>query len=123
MGICKDCLHYKACKGTYVNVSEYKSITDFDGEHYADIYHCSDFADKSEWFHLVCKDCETAYYNVGYGDDAQTIEEQIYGWAIRNGKQCVIDECGDFYEIGEYVFLTKEDTQKDVERRKSLGGK
>ena len=28
--ICKDCLHYEACKGTYMNVSEYKSITDFD---------------------------------------------------------------------------------------------
>lgn len=119
---CKDCLHYEACKGTYMNVSEYKSITDFDGEHYADIYHCPDFADKSEWFHLVGKDCETAYYAVGYGDDAQVIEEPICGWGIKNGKQCVIDEYGDFYEIGEDVFLTREEAQKDVERRRKING-
>lgn len=117
---CKDCLHYEACKGTYMNVSEYKSITDFDGEHYADIYHCPDFADKSEWFHFPGEDYKTAYYPVGYGDDAQVIEEPICGWGIKNGKQCVIDECGDFYELGEGVFLTKEDAEKDVERRRKI---
>ena len=117
--ICKDCLHYEACKGTYMNVSEYKSIADFDGEHYADIYHCPDFSDKSERFHFSDKDCKTAYYAVGYGNDAQVIEEPIYGWGINNGKLYVIDECSDFYELGVMVFLTREEAQKDVERRKN----
>lgn len=80
---------------------------------------CEDFKDKSEWFHLSGKDCETAYYAVGYGNDARVIEEPICGWGIKNRKRCVIDECGDFYEIGKLVFLTKENAEKEVEWRKN----
>lgn len=80
---------------------------------------CMRFKDETEWFHLPCKDCETAYYPLGYGNKAQVIEEPIYGFAIKNGKHYIIDECGDFYEIGEEVFLTKEEAQKVVERRKN----
>ena len=116
---CKDCLRYEACKGTYMNVSEYKSIADFDSEHYADIYHCPDFSDKSEWFHFASKDCETAYYAVGYGNNARVIEEPIYGLIINDGKQYVIDEYRDLYKIGEEVFLVKEDAEKAAERRKN----
>jgi hypothetical protein len=116
---CKDCLHYEACKGTYMNVSEYKSITDFDDEHYTDIYHCPDFADKAEWFHFPSKDCKIAYYAVGYGDEARVIAEPICGWGVKNGRPCVIDACGDLYEIETEVFLTKEEAEKEVERRKN----
>ena len=117
---CKDCIHWKACKD---------SAYEYYGEDAASAYDedscckgfaetCSNFSDKSEWLHLIGKDYKTAYYPVGYGDDAQVIEEPICGWGIKNGKQCVVDECGDFYEIGEEVFLAKEDAEKEVDRRK-----
>lgn len=110
---CKDCLHYEACDhlaDAKLGYGIMQVRTDV----------CNFFSDKSEWFHLLGKDHETAYYPVGYGDDAQVIEEPICGWGIKNGKQCVIDECGDFYEIGEGAFLTKEDAEKDVERRRKI---
>lgn len=85
--------------------------------------HCdvNDNADKllykvSNYFND--KDHGAAYYPIGQGDKAQVIEEPIYGLAIKNGKHYIIDECGDFYEIGEEVFLTKEAAEKEVERRK-----
>ena len=106
---CKDCLHYEACDRLAVsyNIMQVRTCV------------CKCFSDKSEWFHFASKDCETAYYAVGYGNDAKVIEESICGWAIKNGKCCVIDECGDLYEIGEEVFLTKEGAEKDVDRRKN----
>lgn len=63
---CKDCLHYEACKGTYFALEE--RIIDknsFDNEHYADIYNCPDFTDRSEWMHLPCKIGDTVYYITG----------------------------------------------------------
>ena len=118
MKTCKDCLHYKACKGTYMNVSEYKSITDFDSEHYADIYHCPDFADKSEWVHLPCKVGDTAYYVVGYGNNARIIEEGLKGVVIFGDKLYVVDECKDFYEVGVEVFLSKQEAEKALAERR-----
>ena len=80
---------------------------------------CEHFSDKSEWFHFPSKDCETAYYAVGYGNDAQIIEEPIWGWDVQNGKSCVLDRYGCLYEIDVEAFLTQEDAEKDVKRRKS----
>lgn len=110
---CKDCLHYEACdrladaKLGYGIMQVRTSV-------------CKCFSDKSEWVHLSGKDSTTAYYSVGYGDEAKVIEEPICGWGIKNGKQCVVDECGDFYELGGMVFLKKEEAQKDVERRRKI---
>lgn len=108
---CKDCLHYEACDrladaklGYYI--MQVRTCV------------CKCFSDKSQWLHLTGKDYKTAYYPVGYGNDARVIEEPICGWGIKNGKRCVIDECGDLYEIDTEVFLTKEDSEKDVKRRK-----
>ena len=103
---CKNCIHQTACFDWCRGFGQEAEL-------------CEHFSDKSEWFHLTNKDCETAYYVIGYGFYAIAVEMPICGWAIKNGKYCVIDECGDFYEIGEEVFLTKEDAEKDVERRKN----
>lgn len=80
---------------------------------------CEDFKDKSEWFHFPIKDYKTAYYVVGYGDDARVIAEPICGWGVKNGRPCVIDVCRDLYEIDTEVFLRKEEAQKELERRKN----
>lgn len=106
---CNDCVYCEACNRLAVvyNIMQIKTCV------------CKHFSNKSEWFHFPCKDYKTAYYSLGYGNKAQVIEEPIYGLAIKNGKLYIIDECGDFYEIGEEVFLTKEEAQNVVERRKS----
>lgn len=49
---CKDCLHYEACKGTYFSFKQMIDKDSFDNEHYADVYNCPDFTDRSEWVHL-----------------------------------------------------------------------
>lgn len=103
---CKDCIHQTACLDWCRGFGQESEL-------------CEHFSDKAEWFHLPCKDCKTAYYVLGYSNNAQIIEEPIYGLAIKNGKRYIIDECRDFYEIGEEVFLTKEEAQKVVERRKN----
>lgn len=103
---CKDCIHQTACLDWCRGFGQ-------------DVGLCEHFSDKAEWFHLYVKDHGIAYYPIGQGDKAQVIEEPIYGLAIKNGKHYIIDECGDFYEIGEEVFLTKEAAEKVVERRKN----
>ena len=127
---CKDCIHWKACRNTAYEYADEDAASAYDEDscckQFAEI--CENFSDKSEWLksewlHLLCKDYEKAYYVLGYGNDARVVEEPICGWAIKNEKCYIIDECGDLYEIGKEVFLTKENAEKDVERRKSLGGK
>lgn len=105
---CKDCLHYEACDRLAVsyNIMQVRTCV------------CKCFSDKSEWFHFPIKDSKTAYYVVGYGDNARVIEELICGWGVKDGRPSVIDTCGDLYEIDTEVFLTKEDAEKEVERRK-----
>lgn len=103
---CNDCIHHAACLDWCRGFGQEAEL-------------CEHFSDKSEWFHLSSKDPEMAYYAFGYGKYAQLEEEPIRGWGIKNGKLCVIDKRGDFYELGDMVFLTKEEAQKDVERRKN----
>ena len=110
---CKDCLHYEAC-------DRLADAAIGNGIMQVRTCVCKCFSDKSEWCHLAGKDSIIAYYTVGYGNSAQIVDEPIVGWGIKNGNQCVIDECGDFYEIGGMVFLTKEEAQKEVERRRKL---
>lgn len=119
---CKDCIHRKACKNIAYEYAGEDAASAYEEDSCCKPFAetCANFSDKSEWFHLSGKDSTTAYYSVGYGDEAKVIEETICGWGIKNGKQCVIDECGDFYELGGMVFLTKEEAQKEVERRISL---
>lgn len=113
---CKDCLHYEACDRLADAKLGYSIMQVRTGV-------CKCFSDKSEWCHLAGKDSTMAYYVVEYGVFAQIVEEPIVGWGIKNGNQCVIDGCGDFYEIGGMVFLTKEEAQKELERRRKLEGK
>lgn len=105
---CKDCIHQTACFNWCRGFGQEAEL-------------CEHFSDKSEWFHFADKDCKTAYYAVGRGNDARVIEAPIRGLAIiKNGIYCVIDKYGDLYEIGEDAFLTKEEVQKEVERRRKI---
>lgn len=125
--ICENCIHYNACKGTYMNVSEYKSITDFDGEHYADIYHCNDFADKSEWVHLPCKVGDTIYFDTyrhgeSIGVQPHNVGEVVVIVSTTRKFGCVGADIPD-WEFGKTVFLTREEAEKALEdMRKDLNG-
>lgn len=118
---CKDCIHRKVCKNIAYEYAGEDAASAYEEDSCCKPFAetCANFSDKSEWFRLSGKDSTMAYYSVGYGDEAKVIEEPICGWGIKNGKQCVIDEWGDFYELGGMVFLTKEEAQKEVERRKN----
>ncbi len=119
---CKDCIHWKACKDSAYEYYGEDAASAYDEDSCCKAFAetCSNFSDKSEWFHFPSKDYKTAYYPVGYGDNAQVIDEPICAWGIKDGKQCVVDEYGDFYEIGGMVFLTREEAEKDVERRRKI---
>lgn len=119
---CKDCIHWKACKDSAYEYYGEDAASAYDEDNCCKAFAetCENFSNKSEWFHFIGKDCKTAYYAVMSGDDAQVIEEPICGWGIKDGKQCVVDEYGDFYEIGGMVFLTREEAEKDVERRRKI---
>ena len=117
---CKDCLHYEACKGTYMNVSEYKSITDFDSEHYADIYHCPDFADKSEWVHLPCKVgdivyCFQPFFDADHHPKLKVVEKEIVELKTI---ATVFGLNFDIDSIGKTIFLTSEEAEKALAERK-----
>ena len=124
---CKDCPHYEACKGTYMNVSEYKSITDFDGEHYADIYHCPDFADKSEWVHLPCKVGDIVYcfepcFDTDHHPKLKVVEKEIVELKTI---ATVFGLNFDIDSIGKTIFLTREEAEEALkkQRKDSNGGK
>lgn len=124
---CKDCLHYEACKGTYMNVSEYKSITDFDDEHYADIYHCPDFEEGSEWVRLPCKVGDIVYcfepcFDTDHHPRLKVVEREIIKLETVSTVSGLIFNVDN---IGKTVFLTREEAEKALEdmRKDSNGGK
>lgn len=121
---CQDCLHYEACKGTYFTFN--KQMTDkdsFDNEHYADVYNCPDFTNRSEWVHLPCKEGDILYEIT----ERKTINEyrvkairvELFGmfidWDIIKGciEQCITDVPAS--EIGRTIFLTHEEAKKALE--------
>lgn len=102
---CKDCLHYEACLDRCRGFGQETEL-------------CEHFSDNSEWVHFPGKDYKTAYFAIGRDDEARVIAEPICGWGVKNGRPCIIDEYGYIYEIATEVFLTKENAEKEVERRK-----
>lgn len=118
---CKDCLHYEACKGTYFTFKQMIDKDSFDNEHYADVYNCPDFTDRSEWVHLPCKVGDIAWYITG-----------IHHSLIKSAKveEIIINETGirELYvstENGCYFqndittfYLTREAAEKALEEKK-----
>lgn len=120
---CQDCLHYEACKGTYFTFN--KQMTDkdsFDNEHYADVYNCPDFTNRSEWVHLPCKEGDILYeitrsktvneYRV------KAIQVELLGiftdWdSIEGLTDKFINVPASI--IGRTVFLTREGAEKALE--------
>lgn len=119
MGICKDCLHYKACKMTYLATGGHGDDT-FDEFNWVTIFGCDNFADKSEWVHLPCKVGDTVYYITGIHGTLikpATIEEIIIN---ENGIQDLFvstDNCS-FENSFDNFYLTKQEAEKALAERK-----
>lgn len=117
---CKNCLHYEACKGTYFTFKQMIDKDSFDNEHYADVYNCPDFTDRSEWVHLPCK-VEQQLWFVENGEvKASTVDRLVYEELSTYDIFTRIDGYGFsvfFEDVGKTVFLTREEAEK------SIGGK
>lgn len=109
MKTCKDCLHNEMCYGTHTDNSPT----------------CCEFTDRSEWVHLPCRVGDTVYtiYNASLSH-YKVVEIIIndFVWAkLYNGeysgeyKSKLI--CLDF-SFNEFVFLTREEAEKALERMK-----
>lgn len=72
MKTCKDCLHYKACRDCYDDLTSI--YEDFDEEDYARIG-CANFTDRSKWMHLPCKVGDTFYYIGSYACNGKLAKE------------------------------------------------
>ena len=121
---CKDCLHYDACKGTYFTANVDKDS--FDNEHYADIYNCPDFADRSEWAHLPCKAGDTLYEitsrNTISEYEVTAIRIELFNvfidWKLTQGFVDRYISDMPVSELGKTVFLTREAAEKALEKMK-----
>ena len=128
---CKDCLHYETCKAMYLAEWAMPNDEDFDNEHLADVYNCSDFTDRSEWVHLPCKVGDIVYYF----DGAYYLKNKN-NWEVKPIKvtefSTKIGRSGKLYplsiiangtrypltSIGKTVFLTREEAEKALEGMK-----
>lgn len=121
MKICKDCLHYEACKNTYNNLrTDVGYSGDFDCENYAMTY-CNNFTDRSEWVHLPCKVGVIVWYITGIHHNlikSARVEEVIINeTGIR--ELYVSTEKGYYFQndITNFYFTRKE-AEKALEEKK-----
>lgn len=108
---CKDCLHYGIC---------YTQETCNDIEQQLKDFGCKDFANRSEWVHLPCKEGDILYeitrsktvnkYRV------KAVRVELFGifidWDIIEGfvERYITNVPAS--EIGRTVFLTREEAEK-----------
>ena len=99
MSNCKDCLHYKACGGHYIEEN----------------YNCPDFTKLSEWVHLPCKVGDKLYRIV---DDVGTSKThyKIQKYTV-SGLSIVVNVKDPYnrfegYRIGRDLFLDRKEVRK-----------
>lgn len=123
---CKDCLHYEACHNTYDNLrTDIGWESDFDDEDYTKAY-CDNFADRSEWVHLPCKVGDTLYEitsrNTISEYEVTAIRIELFNvfidWKLTQGFVDRYISDMPVGEIGKTVFLTREEAEKALEKKK-----
>lgn len=132
MAICKDCVHYGVCRFS-VGVDEPVDLYAFHyGSEEMDIYNraeynCSDFKDKNNLVELPCKIGDIVYGVVWWDNETKyrivTAEVKSfdigdYGLVVDTYPNKEDGRPLSFGEIGKWVFLTKEDAQKEIQRQK-----
>lgn len=103
---CKNCLHNGVCYMQETCSDIDKQITEFG---------CADFADTAKYLCLPCKVGDNVYrivFSVSLFDGAK--------WAVDESKTESTKEIVAYLEsgkIGEDIFFTREDAEKEKERR------
>lgn len=114
---CKNCLHYEACKGTY-DILDTTCSGEFDYEEFA--RSCKNFADRSEWVHLLCKVGDKVWYITGIGN--HLIKPAIVKEIIIDGKGIKdLYVCGNGYNFErsfDIFYITYKEAEKALEEKK-----
>lgn len=104
---CKDCLYSKNCQFLA-------------GHKPADVNGCTAFEDKSEWVHLPCKVGDNVYCFEPSFNQMRKPELKVLKTKIRDMKiiMTVYGLNFNIDDVGKTVFLTREEAEKELEKRR-----
>ena len=127
MATCKDCIHNSVC-------SLWRAEEGQDAKFYAETEDgkCDFFKDKSRFVELPCKVGDVVYVltsdsPTGFEESRvkrMTLSNFSGGMTIKFKIPCVYDDWGKAFwqfsseDFGKTVFLTREDAEAEIERRK-----
>lgn len=97
---CKDCFHYKMC--SYGQIGKL----------------CADFSDKSEWIHLPCKVGGRVFSIVIIGEEYSVVADRVRALRILAEDIYIDTNWYECVEMGYNVFLTQEEAEKALAKRK-----
>lgn len=110
---CKDCLHFEVCE----SYSKRESLATL---HYDE--ECPCFTDKSEWVHLSCKVGDTIYFDTyKHGESIGVQHHKVAKVEVVVTTERPFGSVGaeiPDWQFGKTVFLTREEAEKVLERRK-----
>lgn len=107
MKTCKDCLHNEMCYATHTDDSPT----------------CCDFTDRSEWVHLPCRAgdsifCDGELFSDRYAGEVKEFTVDVVRTQVCTTHRGEIDMIFNFKDFGKTVFLTREEAEKALERKK-----
>lgn len=125
--ICKDCIHWKACKDSAYEYYGEDAASAYDDDicckGFAKI--CANFSDKSEWVHLPCKVGDVVYcfepcFDTDHHPKLKVVEKEIVELKTI---ATVFGLNFDIDSIGKTIFLTREEAEKALDKqRETLNG-
>lgn len=116
---CKDCIHYEAHKHFFASEDYEKDFDDyFNGDKVE--YECPEFLDRSKWAHLPCKVGDTVYCFAPCFDEERQPKIQVTETKVVDIKTIATVPGMEFDidKIGKTVFLTRDEAEKELEKRR-----
>lgn len=107
---CENCLYYKKCKKLGIYNVETLSI-------------CEDFTNRSEWVHLPCRVGQQLWFEENGKIKCSTVDRLIYDELSTDDIFTTIEGYGFsvfFEDVGKIVFLTREEAEKAMEKKKGV---
>lgn len=104
---CKDCIHQTACLDWCRGFGQEADL-------------CEHFSNKADWVHLPCKAGDTVYYVTGIHKTLikpAIIKEIIFDTTGVKDLFVSSDTC-DFENSFDIFYLTKEEAEKELEKRR-----
>ena len=127
--ICKNCIHWQACRNTAYEYAGEDAASAYDEDicckGFAEI--CANSSDKSDWIHLPCKVGDVVYcsepcFDTDHHPKLKVVEKEIVELKTI---ATVFGLNFDIDSIGKTIFLTREEAEKvlDKQRETLNGGK